>query len=77
MIRAPVGAADTGARAWFDRSAEELAGELADGLGDERHRAAGARVDLDQVDEALLDRELDVHQPAHAVVFGCRGDYRA
>src|SRR5436305_1072019 len=34
-----------------------------DRLGDERHRATGARVDLDQIYFAILDRELDVHQP--------------
>src|SRR5947199_2585344 len=34
-------------------------------LGDERHGAAGARIDLDQIDFAILDRELDVHQAAH------------
>ena len=35
---------------------------LADHLGDERHRAAGARVDLEDVDVAVLDGELHVHQ---------------
>src|SRR5436190_4251621 len=33
-----------------------------DRLGDEGDRAARARIDLDQIDLALLDRELDVHQ---------------
>ena len=32
-------------------------------LGDERHGARGARVDLEDVDLAVLDRELHVHQP--------------
>ncbi len=32
-------------------------------LGDERHRARGARVDLEHVDFAVLDGELHIHQP--------------
>ena len=40
----------------------DLGDRPADRLGDKRHRAAGARIDLDQIDLALLDRELDVHQ---------------
>ena len=35
-------------------------------LGHERHGAAGARVDLEHVDHAVLDRVLHVHQAAHA-----------
>ena len=35
---------------------------LADDLGDERHGARGARVDLENVDYAVLDGELHVHQ---------------
>ena len=31
-------------------------------LGHERHGARGARIDLEHVDDAVLDRELDVHQ---------------
>ena len=42
----------------------DLGDRCADRLGDERHRPAGARIDLDQVNLAVLDRELDVHQPA-------------
>ena len=34
-------------------------------LGGERHGAAGARVDLDQVNVAILDGELHVHQALH------------
>ena len=34
----------------------------ADGLGDERHGARGARIDLEHVDVAVLDGELHVHQ---------------
>jgi hypothetical protein len=37
----------------------------ADHLGDEGHRARGARVDLENVDVVVLDGELDVHQPDH------------
>src|SRR6185312_2063916 len=32
-------------------------------LGDKRHGARRARVDLEHVDVVVLDRELDVHQP--------------
>ena len=42
----------------------DLGDRLADGLGDEGHRAAGARVHFDQINIAVLDRELHVHQPA-------------
>ena len=38
-----------------------LCDRLADRLGDEGHRTAGARIDLDQIDLAVLHRELDVH----------------
>ena len=41
-----------------------LAIGLADGLGDEGHGAAGARVDLQHEDDAVLDGELHVHQAA-------------
>ena len=37
---------------------------LADHLGDERHRARGARVDLEHVDLAAFERVLHVHEPA-------------
>ena len=33
-------------------------------LGDERHRARGARIDLEHVDVAVLDGVLHVHQAA-------------
>ncbi len=33
-------------------------------LGDERHRARGARIDFEHVDVAVLDRVLHVHQAA-------------
>ena len=36
---------------------------LADHLGDERHRARGARIDLEDVDLPALHRILHVHQP--------------
>ncbi|MEZ5458817.1 MAG: hypothetical protein R3E65_05765 [Steroidobacteraceae bacterium] len=32
------------------------------GLGNERRGARCPRIDLEHVDEAVLDRELDVHQ---------------
>ena len=35
-------------------------------LGDERHGAAGPGVGLDHVEDVVLDRVLDVHQPADA-----------
>ncbi len=35
-------------------------------LGDERHGAAGPGIDLQDVDIAVLDRELHVHQTDHA-----------
>ena len=37
----------------------------ADRLADERDGTGGARIDLDHVDLARLDRELDVHEPVH------------
>ena len=42
----------------------DLGDRLADHLGDERHRARGARIDLEHVNHAILQRVLDVHQPA-------------
>ena len=42
----------------------DLGDRHADGLGDEGHGAAGARVDFQHVDLAVLDGELHVHQPA-------------
>ena len=44
-------------------SAPILANGVPIGLGDERHGARGARVDLEDVDVAVLDGVLDVHQP--------------
>ena len=41
-----------------------LATGNADHLGDEGHRARGARIDLQHVDVAVLDGVLHVHQPA-------------
>ena len=41
-----------------------LAMRLADDLGDERHRARGARIDFEHVDLAVLERELHIHQAA-------------
>ncbi len=38
----------------------------ADDLGDEGHRAGGARIDLQDVDRVVADGELDVDQPHHA-----------
>jgi hypothetical protein len=38
----------------------------AHGLGDERHGARGAGIDLQHVDIAVLHGELHVHQPDHA-----------
>ena len=40
----------------------DLGDRQADHLGDERHGARGARVDLEHVDVAVLDGELHVHQ---------------
>ena len=42
----------------------DLGDRAADGLGDEGHGARGARVDFEDVDLAVLDRELHVHQAA-------------
>ena len=44
------------------RRAAILGDRQAGRLGDERHGAAGARVDLEHVDLAVLDRVLHVHQ---------------
>ena len=48
----------------------DLGGELrprhAGRLGDERHGSAGARIHLDDEHLAVLDGELDVHEPANA-----------
>ena len=44
----------------------------ASSLGDEGHRAAGARIDLEDVDATVLDRKLDIHQADHAKSFGKR-----
>ena len=41
----------------------DLGDRLADRLGDEGHGARGARVDLEDVDVALLHGILHVHQP--------------
>ena len=43
----------------------ELGERDADGLADEGHGAGGARVDLEDVNDLVLDGELDVHQAAH------------
>jgi hypothetical protein len=45
-------------------AAGDLGNGLADDLGDERHRAAGARVDLEEVDHPVLEGILHVHQAA-------------
>ena len=42
----------------------DLGDRQADHLGDERHRARGARVDFEHVDVAVLDGVLHVHQAA-------------
>ncbi len=42
----------------------DLGDRRADGLGDEGHGARGARVDLEHIDRAVLDRVLHVHQAA-------------
>ena len=42
----------------------DLGDRQADHLGDERHGARGARIDLQHVDVAVLDGVLHVHQPA-------------
>ena len=44
----------------------DLGQRAADRLGDERHGAAGARIDLEDEHLAVLDRHLHVHQAAHA-----------
>ena len=46
--------------------AGELGQRQADGLGDERHGARGARVGLDHVQLAAVDRVLHVEQPDDA-----------
>src|SRR5712691_11025628 len=52
----------------------DLGGELgqghADGLGDERHGARGARVHLEDVDRLVLDGKLDVEKPDHPQLLG-------
>ena len=48
----------------------DLGHRHAGGLGDERHGAAGAGVDLQDVDLAVLDGELHVHQPDHLQRLG-------
>ena len=50
----------------------DLGDRLADGLGDKRHGARGARVDFEDVDRAVLDGELDVHQAADIQRLGQR-----
>ena len=45
-------------------AARDLGDRLADHLGDERHGARGARIDLEHIDLAVLERILHVHQPA-------------
>ena len=45
-------------------AAGDLGDGLADDLGDEGHGAAGARIDFEQVDDAVLERVLHVHQAA-------------
>src|SRR5215470_16170970 len=48
----------------------ELGQRHPDGLGHEGDRAGGARVDLEDEDLLVLDRELDVEQPDHAQLPG-------
>ena len=50
----------------------DLGDRRADGLGDEGHRARGARVDFEHVDRAVLDGELHVHQAADVQRLGHR-----
>eukprot|EP01136_Pigoraptor_vietnamica_P010232 Opistho-1_new@47646 len=61
-------------------AAGDLGNRRADRLGDEGHRAAGARIDFDQIDDAVLHSELDVHQAAHrqgvGQHFGLALDFR-
>ncbi len=40
----------------------DLGDRQADHLGDERHGARGARIDLEDIDNIILHRELHVHQ---------------
>src|SRR5699024_5975053 len=40
------------------------------GLGHERRSAGGARVGLDDVEDVVLQRVLDVHQTLHADALG-------
>ncbi len=51
----------------------DLGDGLADDLGDEGDRARGARVHLEDVDGAVLERILDVHQAANLEVEGKLG----
>src|SRR5687767_5120026 len=44
----------------------DLGDRRTDRLGDERDGPARPRIDLDQIDDAVLDRELAVHQPFDA-----------
>ena len=52
--------------------AAALASGVAGRLGDERHRARGARVGLEHVEHVGAERELDVEQPEHADPAGDR-----
>lgn len=78
MIRAPVGAADAGARAWFDRPAEELAGDL---LGSRlvHHSADGSvggrivEVEAYRGPEDLAAHSARGRTPRNEVMFGQPG----
>ncbi len=48
----------------------DLGDRRADGLGDEGHGARGRAIDFEDVDRAVLDRELDVHQAADVQRLG-------
>src|SRR3546814_7035156 len=47
----------------YERRMSDWSSDVCSSDLNERHRADGARIDLDQIDLARLDRELDVHQP--------------
>lgn len=50
----------------------DLGDRRADGLGNKRHGTRGARVDFENVDRAVLDGVLHVHQAADLECLGKR-----
>ncbi len=65
VSRRALGQIEAGERLAGHHPGRDLGDRPADRLGDEGHRARGARVDLEDEDLAVLDRHLDVHQAAH------------